>query len=392
MKLEIKLSYRNLVGAGLRTWLNVFILSLAFVVMLFYNGMIEGWSRNGARDMIRTDVGAGQYWMPSYDQMDPFSYKDAHQLGNAEVMTLIEDKTLAPVLIREATAYPQGRMQGIVLRGMLPDQEALPDLPTAALRQAGDVPQVILGRRMAQDLQLKEGDFMLIRWRDVHGAFDARQFQVGPIFNADNPAIDYGQIYIHLKLLQEMCLLEGQYSFLTLNPQREFPGTLSGWVFHSQESLMADFFQAINAERTGAMVVYFFLLLIGMLAIFDTQVLSVFRRTQEIGTYIALGMTRAQVVGLFTVEGTMHSLFAVLMGALWATPLFLIIDKVGINFGAMGADDFGYAMPQVVYPHYSPWIVALGVVTLVITSALVSYIPARKIVKLKPADAIRGKR
>ena len=44
-----------------------------------------------------------------------------------------------------------------------------------------------------------------------------------------------------------------------------------------------------------------------MLAIFDTQVLSIFRRQKEIGTYVALGMTRKQVVALFTVEGAMHS-------------------------------------------------------------------------------------
>ncbi len=389
--LSIKLSYKNLTGAGLRTWLNVFILSLAFVVMLFYNGMIEGWSRNGARDMIRTDVGAGQYWVAGYDNLDPFTYEDAHQNSSPVIEELIKEHVLSPVLIREATVYPQGRMQGAVLRGVKPGQTALPDLPTHLL-SAEDDNVVMLGRRMAENLQVKVGDVMLIRWRDVNGAFDARQFVVGHIFNSDNPLIDYGQVYLDIDLLQKMCLLEGQCSYLTLNPESEMPGELSAWNFQSQEELMKEFFNGIRAERTGAMVVYFFLLLIGMLAIFDTQVLSVFRRTKEIGTYIALGMTRQQVVRLFTVEGTMHSLFAVVVGALWGTPVFLIINKIGINFGAMGADDFGYAMPQIVYPYYSPWIVATGIITLVIASAIVSYLPARKIAKLRPTDAIRGKR
>jgi predicted lysophospholipase L1 biosynthesis ABC-type transport system permease subunit len=50
-----------------------------------------------------------------------------------------------------------------------------------------------------------------------------------------------------------------------------------------------------------------------MLAIFDTQVLSVFRRQKEIGTYIALGYTRKEVVTLFTVEGSMHAVLAALL-------------------------------------------------------------------------------
>ena len=32
--LIIKLAFRNIVGAGLRTWLNVFVLSLAFVIII----------------------------------------------------------------------------------------------------------------------------------------------------------------------------------------------------------------------------------------------------------------------------------------------------------------------------------------------------------------------
>ena len=52
-----------------------------------------------------------------------------------------------------------------------------------------------------------------------------------------------------------------------------------------------------------------------MLAIFDTQILSIFRRQKEIGTYVALGYTRREVVGLFTVEGTMHAVLAAIADA-----------------------------------------------------------------------------
>jgi len=36
-----KLAFKNLLGAGLRTWLNVFVLSLSFVLIIFVRGLIE---------------------------------------------------------------------------------------------------------------------------------------------------------------------------------------------------------------------------------------------------------------------------------------------------------------------------------------------------------------
>lgn len=390
--LSLKLAYKNLLGAGLRTWLNVFILSLAFVVMLFYNGMLEGWSRDGVRDMIRSEVGYGQYWVSGYDNLDPYTFEDAHAQVPNSVQELIEKREISPMLIREVSVYPQGRMQGAVIKGFDLEQTVLPDIPLRILAESNEEYGLMLGRRMADNLQVKEGETMLMRWRDDNGAFDARPFTVVHIFDTDNPPIDIGQIYLDIELLQGMTLLQEQYSVLTVGESFQKLNNIKGWEYKTLDDLLAYFYAGLNAERTSAMVTYFFLLLIGMLAIFDTQVLSVFRRTKEIGTYIALGMTRRMVMRLFTVEGTMYSLLAVLVGAIWGTPVFLFINKVGINFGNMQMDGAGYAIPQVVYPYYSPWIVILGISSLVIASAIVSYIPARKIAKLKPTDAIRGKR
>jgi putative ABC transport system permease protein len=68
-----------------------------------------------------------------------------------------------------------------------------------------------------------------------------------------------------------------------------------------------------------------------MLAVFDTQVLSIFRRQKEIGTYIALGYTRREVVGLFTVEGAMHSVLAAVVAALYGFPFLWWQAKGGMD-------------------------------------------------------------
>ena len=60
--MAFKLALRNLFGAGLRTWLNVIVLSFAFVVIIWHKGFLDGWDRQAKTDMISWEVGGGQYW------------------------------------------------------------------------------------------------------------------------------------------------------------------------------------------------------------------------------------------------------------------------------------------------------------------------------------------
>lgn len=115
MKLAFQLAYKNIIGAGLRTWLNVSVLSFAFVVIIFYNGMIDGWNQQARRDGIAWEYGQGQLWHEAYDPYDPLSIQDGHGV-------IPEDKTsqMVPILMRQATIYPQGRMVSVTLKGSIP--------------------------------------------------------------------------------------------------------------------------------------------------------------------------------------------------------------------------------------------------------------------------------
>ncbi len=78
MKLAIKLAYQNLVGAGLRTWLNVIILSFSFVVIIWMKGIMTGWDHQAKTDMTNWEIGGGQYWQKNFDPFDPFTFSESH--------------------------------------------------------------------------------------------------------------------------------------------------------------------------------------------------------------------------------------------------------------------------------------------------------------------------
>lgn len=381
--LAIKLAYRNLVGAGLRTWLNVSVLSFAFVVIIFHNGLIDGWNQQARRDTIAWEYGFGHLLNKAYDPYDPFSLQDGHGILQTKMR-----QRLIPVLIQQGTLYPGGRMVPVLLKGIETDQEIL-KLPTKFfLKTDADIPALI-GKRMARALKLKKGDRVLLRWRDKNATFDAANITIIGIFNNNVPTVDNGQIWIPIEKLWEMTGLSGHATlFIATNDYVHVP--IPGWHFKDHDTLLSVLDNMIAMKKVGGSIMYFLLLALALLAIFDTQVLSVFRRQREIGTYIALGMTRLQVVALFSMEGAMNSLLATLVGSLYGIPLLFYFAKTGIGMPAT-ADDMGISIAERIFPVYGAGLI-LGTIALVVISAtIVSFLPAKKIAKMDPADALKGK-
>jgi putative ABC transport system permease protein len=382
MKLAFQLAYKNLVGAGLRTWLNVLVLSFSFVMIIFFNGMMDGWNQQAKTDTIAWEAGQGHLLNENYDPYDPFSLLDGH----GEIPANAEN--LAPILIRQASIYPDGRMISLALKGIATDQEAV-ELPTPALAESEAALPAIIGKRMAQSTKLEVGDEVLLRWRDKNGTFDATNVTIVEIFDNTVGTTDAGQIWIDIEDLWDMTGLQGRATMFIAEAGYQ-PEPIEGWEFTSQEELLSDIDKIIASKKIGSSVMYLLLLTIALLAIFDTQVLSIFRRQKEIGTYVSLGMTRWQVVGLFTVEGAMYSIFAMLLGCLYGIPLFIYMATEGIAM-PQASQDMGVSLAEKIFPVYGIQLVIGTILLVVIAATLVSFLPARKIAKMDPVAALKGK-
>jgi ABC-type lipoprotein release transport system permease subunit len=387
--LAFKLAYKNLLGAGLRTWLNVFVLSLSLVLLVMAWGILEGWNIQAKKDMKEWEVGGGEYWHDRYDPYDPLSLNDAHGLLPAEIEKLRTDGDAVPVLITQATVYPEGRMKNILLKGIDPSQQLI-RMPTSLMKEDSSTINAIIGIRMANATKLSENDLVTIRWRDANGTFDATEIRIAGIFHSNVSTIDNNQIWLPLHRLQQMTSMKGQATYIILKRGIMYAPTIPGWIHKGYDVLFADFDTIIKTKHIASSTVYLILLSLALLAVFDTQVLSIFRREKEIGTYIALGMTRWQVVWLFTVEGAMHAVLAVIAGAIWGTPLLYLLAKYGLAM-PKGTEGYGFTLAEKIYPVYGAGTIIIMSVIVMAATAIVSYIPSRRIAKMKPTEALRGK-
>ncbi len=136
--LIIKLAYKNLVGAGLKTWLKVAVLSLTYVIVVWLQGLYHGMLRISIREMIKDEVAGGHYWHEDYDQYDFITINDSHGTIPEEVKPLIKDKKVTPVLIWQASIFPEGRVQTILMKGIEPGQSVL-GIPTSKLNTEEEI-------------------------------------------------------------------------------------------------------------------------------------------------------------------------------------------------------------------------------------------------------------
>lgn len=383
MKLAFHLAYKNLMGAGLRTWLNAGVLSFAFIVIIFYNGLIDGWNQQAKVDGINWEWGYGHLVNDNYDEFDSFSIEDGH--GQLEQS---KQKNLTPILIRQGNIYPNGRLMPIRIKGIDPNQTTV-YIPSQILKQSDAQYPVIIGQHMAESAKVAIGDQVLMRWRDKNGTYDAATITIAGIFETTVPFVDGGQIWISIDKLREMTLLQDHTTYFVANEQYSHSET-SGWEFKTQKYLMREQTALINAKKVGGSILYGVLMLLGLLAIFDTQVLSIFRRQKEIGTYIAMGMTRWQVVRMFTAEGGMYSVFATILGAIYGIPILWYLSVKGISFGTIGAEA-GIIMAEKMYPIYGIGLILFTILIVILSATIVSFLPARKIARMNPVEALKGK-
>jgi ABC-type lipoprotein release transport system permease subunit len=389
--LILKTAIKNIIGAGARTWLNVSVLSFTFVLMVAFNGVIDGWVIKSKTDTVKWDAAKGQIWQQHYDPLDVFSLQDAHAPVPDVFKSYISNQSLTPVLVVQAAIYPQGHFRNVLLRGIDPHQQAVA-LPTEILKpQEGELP-VLIGKRMANAAKLQQGDHVMLRWRDKAGAFDARDVLIAGIFDSSLPNIDSEQMWLNINDLYQLTGMTDEATyFIAANTSSTLPPVPEGWTMKTQADLLRDIDEMIKADRVESIIIFVILLAISLLAVFDTQVLSIFRRQREIGTYVAMGMTPKTVTHLFTLEGTGYSILALMVSLVWGTPLLYWFSKVGWPMGGAAYGDKLIGMDTALLPVFTLTAVLTVATVIIVMSAVISYLPARRIARQNTVMALKGK-
>ena len=320
----------------------------------------------------------------------PMTFEDAHSALPEDIQSLVDQKKAFPVLVSQASIYPGGRIMPVIMKGIPPGQNIV-NMPTDALAGRDDIAiPVLIGKGMARDAKLEVGDAFTIRWLDADLTYDADEGTVVHIMDTENFKLDMGHIWIPLKKAQTMLAMEGEATYVTYEKGLPTVQDKGGWISRDINYLVQDMEAIIEADKPGAQIMYMILLALAAMGIFNAKVLSIFRRGREIGTLMAIGMTRPRVVGLFTLEGGLNAVLAAVATLIFFGPVLWYFGEYGIPL-PIDYTEMGLIMAKRLIPVYTIGLVVSTTILVSIIVLIVSYIPSRRIARMKPTDALRGK-
>tara|TARA_A100001011_G_scaffold288284_1_gene299329 strand:- start:9179 stop:10354 length:1176 start_codon:yes stop_codon:yes gene_type:complete len=385
-----KIALKNLLGARLRTFLNVLVTAFSFFLILFMSAMYDGMLQHAKQVTIDTEIAGGAYWHPEYDPLDPMTFEDAHSVPPSAIQALIDGKKAFPVLVSQASIYPGGRIMPTIMKG-IPPAQMIVNMPTDALLGHEDIAiPVLIGKGMASESKLEVGDAFTIRWLDTDLTYDADEGTVVHIMDTENFKLDVGHIWIPLDKVQSMLAMEGEATYVTYGKGVQPVQEKGDWVPRDINYLVQDMEAIIEADKPGAQILYLILLAMAAMGIFNAQVLSIFRRGREIGTLMAIGMTRPRVVGLFTLEGGLNAVLSAAVTLIFFGPILWYFGAYGIPL-PIDYSEMGLIIAKRLIPVYTIGLVVSTTILVSIIVLIVSYVPSRRIAKMKPTDALRGK-
>ena len=187
-----------------------------------------------------------------------------------------------------------------------------------------------------------------------------------------------------------MLAMEGEATYVTYEKGLPPVQDKGDWIPRDINYLVQDMEAIIAADKPGAQIMYIILLALAAMGIFNAQVLSIFRRGREIGTLMAIGMTRSRVVGLFTLEGGLNALLASVTTLIFFGPVLWYFGVYGIPLPIDYAE-MGMIVAKRLIPVFTIGLVVSTTILVSIIVLIVSYLPSRRIARMKPTDALRGK-
>lgn len=383
-----QIALKNFLRQGMRSFLNVLVTAFAMVAVVFNISLYNGFQDQAVRNMALTDVAGGHYRMPGFDILDPIEWED-QTFQTPVVLAGLPSSDKAEVLVLQGQIFPNRRLFPVQLRGM-EMQQTLLDLPLNKLEEwqapVDDVIPIIIGKQMAGKSHLHIGDGVVLRWRDRFGAVDALDARVVDVVPLINPRVDEGVVWMRLDHLRQITLRKGEVSWVAV---KEFQGSIANTEFQEPKILLKDILDLIEQDRRYAVIIWAILIFLAGISVFNTQFLNIFKRQREIGTLMAFGMPPGRVVGLFAMEGSLAAFSAVIVALVLGTIIFAWFQSVGLDVSHLAESQI--PIRENIFLKIKPFEVVFSMLIIVAIMILVAWAPVRKISRVDPTQALRGR-
>ncbi len=402
----LSVAWRNVWRNKTRSIVMITSIALGLVVGVFYMAFMQGMVDTRIESATKSELAHLQIHAPHFldNNETAIVIKDAQKL-TAEIQKASGVKAASYRLVAEPFVMAAHGTGGGRLIGVIPEMEKkVTDIAEhlidgTYLEKSGRIPPVLIGEKLAKNLNLKIGSKINIQLVDLNGDLSSKGFRVGGIYKTSNTGFDEIYLFVNYDELQaqlgtmpdvahEIAILaEGGDQADLLKPAIE--KLVAGQEVKTWKELSPEM-SLLTDSMDQYMYVFILIILLGLcFGIINTMLMAVLERTKEIGMLMAIGMNKRRIFSMIILESVMLTvtggIFGIGLGAL--VTKFFETTPINLSMFSEGLESYGYA--AVVYTSLKPEMLVIISILVVITGLLSAIYPARKALKLNPAEATR---
>ncbi len=319
---------------------------------------------------------------------------------------------VAPYFHAEGMLVNNKRVNGMIIRGILPEEEPRVAMVTEKMIMgklsslvAGDF-HIILGKELARSLAVAPGDKVTLVAPQANvtpaGILPRlKRFTVTGIFEVGMHEFDSGLALIHMDDAMRLFRKGGPTGLriktddILAAPRisREIVAQLPGryWVVDWTQR-HANFFRALKTEKTVMFVILMLIVAVAAFNIISTLVMMVSDKQSDIAVLRTLGASPGSILKIFMIQGTVIGVVGITLGVIGGVWLAANVETLVPAIESMLGRKF--LSPDIYYiselPSDMHWqdVVTISIIAFVLCLLATIY-PALRAAKTHPAEALR---
>jgi putative ABC transport system permease protein len=400
------IAWRNVWRNKLRSIIMIAAIALGLFAGVFTMAFMQGAVDARIESATKTELAHMQIHAPDFLVNNDVALK----IENADELTRqieVLDSVVAASkrLIAEPFIMAAHGTGGGKLIGVIPEQEKkVTDIwekivDGAYLEHDSRMPPVVVGEKLARRLRLNVGTRINVQMVDRNGNLSIKGYRVSGIYRTTNTSYDESTLFVRFQDLQSQLGMEEntahEIAVLLKN------GNEAAAVKPSVQKLAGNYevqtWKELSPEMsllTDSMDQYMYVfILIILLAlcfgIINTMLMAVLERVKEIGMLMAVGMNKRRIFSMIILESVLLTVSGGILGMLIGSVVTKFFETRPINLAmfAEGLESYGFAS-QVYTSLQVETLVTIGILV-ILTGMLSAVWPARKALKLNPAEATR---
>ncbi len=403
----LKLAFRNLGRNRRRSFFSALAMGMALALLLLMASVIQGEYGDALELAIHLQSGHLQVRSADYDETKTSlkweSLIEAPDQVAAQVASIGAVEVATPRLYASGFVTTRNESSGVRVVGIDPLSEANAPFRDGILEGTFLTPDdregVLIGGSLAQRLGLAAGDQINLSVNTSNGEVDEQQFTVRGVYSTGSGGFDGVTVFLPLTKAQAFTGAENRASaiFVLLRDTSQTDAVIAALNAPGYEVLtwrdMNDLLVQVEQLASSYMSI-FYLIVLGIAAtvIVNTQVMSVYERTREIGILSAIGMRGRRVMTIFLTESGLLAVGGILLGLAIGGLAIAYFTRYGLPLDIEKFGFTGMLFRQKIFTELTVQdAVRLSLISFIVT-LLAGLYPAVLASRMEPVAALRAER